>query len=153
MEHEKLPGHTYSSKTLLRVYISLLVLTVGMVTVSQLPLERLPVEWIDLHVLKGLIILGLATVMTAIVAGVLMGLRYESSKMNTLVFLGNFAFLALFVAFTWADIQFRGLLDPSFEKQINWESPVLKANEAAEAAESEDDYDDYDDYDYDYEDQ
>ena len=67
--------------------------------------------------------------MTSLVASFLMGLRYEASRLNTLVFLGNFAFLALFVAFTWADIHFRGLLDPSFEKQLNWESPVIKANE------------------------
>jgi hypothetical protein len=149
MANEKLPGHTYSAATLLRVYISLLVLAGGMVVVSLLPLEALPIEWIDLHVLKGLIVLGLATGMGAIVAGFLMGLKYETSRLNALIFLGNFAFLALFVGFTWADIQFRGLLDPSFETQINWESPVLKANDAAAA-----DADDYDyDYDYDYEDE
>jgi hypothetical protein len=51
--------------------------------------------------------------------------------LNTIVFLGNFAFLALFITFMWADVNFRGLLDPSFEKQINWESPVDKANENA----------------------
>jgi hypothetical protein len=130
---ENMPGHTYDFKVLLRVYISLLVLAAGMVGVALLPLESIPVEWIDLHVLKGLIILGLSIAMTAIVAGFLMGLRYESTKLNSLVFLGNFAFLALFVVFTWADINFRGLLDPDFEKQLNWESPVIKANENPDA--------------------
>jgi hypothetical protein len=124
-----LPGHTYDFKVLLRVYVTLLVLAGGMVVLSLLPVQKIPVEWIDLHVLRGLLIFGLALVMTAVVAGFLMGLKYEKSKLNTVVFLGNFAFLALFVAFLWADIQFRGLLAPDAEKQINWESPVLKVDE------------------------
>ena len=137
MSNEKFPGHTYEFKTLLRVYIALLVLMGGMVGVSQLPLEALPLEWIDMHVVKALLILGFATVMTIVVSGFLMGLKYEKSKLNAIVFLGNFAFLALFVAFTWADINFRGLIDPAFEKQLNWESPVLKANEAASGESAE----------------
>ncbi len=155
--NEKLPGHTYDAKVLLRVYLTLLAFAAAMVAISRLPLEALPIEWIDLHVLKGLIILGLSVAMTAVVAGYLMGLKYESSKLNTLLFLSNFAFLALFAVFTWADVRYRGLIDPSFEKQINWESPVIKANEAAKenAAGDDDDYDydDEDDYDYDYEDE
>lgn len=127
---QNLPGHTYSFKVLLRVYISLLALAGAMIVVSLLPLEAIGLEWIDLHVLKGLVILGLAIAMTAVAAGFLMGLKYEKSKLNTIVFLGNFAFLALFITFLWADVNFRGLLDPSFEKQLNWESPVIKANEA-----------------------
>lgn len=130
MEHN-LPGHTYDFKVLLRVYITLLVLAGAMIVVSLLPLEAIGLEWIDLHVLKGLVILGLSIAMTAVAAGFLMGLKYEKSKLNTIIFLGNFAFLALFITFLWADVNFRGLLDPSFEKQLNWESPVIKANEAA----------------------
>lgn len=126
---EKLPGHTYDAKVLLRVYLALVVLAAGMIILSRIPLEAIGLEWIDLHVLKGLIILGIALVMGSIVAGFLMGLRYETSRLNSLVFLANFAFLALFITFTWADVNFRGLLDPSFTKQLNWESPVLKANE------------------------
>jgi caa(3)-type oxidase subunit IV len=127
------PGHSYDSKVLLRVYLSLLVLAGAMIAISRLPLEAIGLEWIDLHVLKGLIILGISLVMTIIVAGFLMGLRYEKTRLNTLIFVGNFAFLALFITFTWADINFRGLLDPSFEKQLNWESPVIKANENPDA--------------------
>jgi hypothetical protein len=129
MEHN-LPGHTYDFKVLLRVYIALLVLAAGMIIVSVLPAEALGLEWIDLHVLKGLVILGFSIAMTAVAAAFLMGLKYEKTRLNTLVFLGNFAFLALFITFLWADVNFRGLLDPSFEKQLNWESPVIKANEA-----------------------
>jgi caa(3)-type oxidase subunit IV len=125
-----LPGHSYDAKVLLRVYIALLVCAAAMIAVSRVPLEAIGIEWLDLHVFKALIIVALSAAMTTIVSGFLMGLKYESSKLNTLVFLGNFAFLALFVAFTWADFHFRGLIDPSFEKQINWESPVDKANAA-----------------------
>lgn len=144
---ETLPGHSYDPKVLLRVYLTLLACVVAMVVVARLPLESLPLEWIDLHVVKALIILALTAVMTAVVSSFLMGLKYEKSRLNTLVFLGNFAFLALFVAFTWADFHFRGIIDPSFEKQLNWESPVEKANAAAEEAAkakaaAEDDYDD-----------
>jgi hypothetical protein len=128
---ENLPGHTYDIKVLVRVYVALLVLAGGMVVVSLAPLENIAgLDWIDLHVLKGLVIFGLATIMVSIVSGFLMGLRYEKSKLNTVVFLGNFAFLALFIVFTWADIGFRGLVYPSFEEQLNWESPVDKANKA-----------------------
>jgi len=127
---QNLPGHTYDFKVLLRVYISLLALAGAMIVVSLLPLEAIGLEWIDLHVLKGLVILGLSIAMVSVTAGFLMGLKYEKSKLNTIVFLGNFAFLALFITFMWADVNFRGLLDPSFEKQLNWESPVIKANEA-----------------------
>jgi hypothetical protein len=150
--HDKLPGHSYDAKVLLRVYLTLLAFAAAMIATSRLPLEALPIEWTDFHVLKALIILALSAAMTAVVSGFLMGLKYESSKLNLLVFLANFAFLSLFVAFTWADIHFRGIIDPSFEKQINWESPVDKANmaaeEAAKAKAAEED-----DYDYDYEDE
>jgi hypothetical protein len=132
---KNLPGHTYDFKVLIRVYVALLVLAGGMIALSLIPLEKLPLEWIDLKVTKTLIIFALATAMCAVVSGFLMGLRYEKSKLNTVIFLGNFAFLALFVIFTWADIGFRGLMDPSFERQVNWESPVLKAHEAATKAE------------------
>lgn len=141
--HEKLPGHSYDAKVLLRVYLTLLVFAAAMIAISRLPLESLPIEWIDLHVVKALLILAISAAMTAVVSGFLMGLKYESTRLNLLVFLANFAFLSLFVAFTWADVHFRGIIDPSFEKQINWESPVDKANADAKAkAEAADDYED-----------
>jgi hypothetical protein len=129
---EQLPGHTYDLKVLVRVYVALLVLAGAMVAVSLAPLEAARLEWIDLHVLKGLVIFGLATFMISLVSGFLMGLKYEKSKLNSVVFVGNFAFLALFIIFTWSDIGFRGLVYPSFDEQLNWESPVIKANEAHE---------------------
>src|SRR6187402_3494169 len=130
MEMENLPGHTYDVKVLIRVYVALLVFAGAMVVISLAPLEQVGLTWIDLHVVKGLLIFGVASIMVSIVSGFLMGLKYEKSKLNTVVFLGNFAFLALFIVFTWADIGFRGLVYPNFEKQLNWESPVDKANAA-----------------------
>ena len=130
---ENLPGHTYDVKVLIRVYVALLVLAGAMVVISLAPLEQIGLTWIDLHVLKGLLIFGVATIMVTIVSGSLMGLKYEKSKLNTVVFLGNFAFLALFIVFTWADIGFRGLVYPNFDQQLNWESPVDKANAAHKA--------------------
>jgi hypothetical protein len=130
MEHEQLPGHTYNVKVLIGVYVALLVLAGSMVVISLLPLEEIGLTWIDLHVLKGLLIFIVATIMVTIVSGFLMGLKYEKSKINTVVFLGNFAFLALFIIFTWADIGFRGLVYPNFDQQLNFQSPVDKANEA-----------------------
>ena len=128
-----LPGHTYDVKVLIRVYVSLLVLAGAMVTVSLLPLESIKgLSWVDLHVGKGILIFAISAAMISIVAGFLMGLKYEKSKINTVIFLGNFAFLALFIVFTWADIGYRGLVYPAFEKQLNWESPVDKANAAHE---------------------
>jgi caa(3)-type oxidase subunit IV len=124
------PGHTYNLQTLGRVYAGLLMLAALMVGFSRLPMERLPIDWLDLHVIKNLIILGIAVVMAAIVAGFLMGLKYEKTKLNVVVFGANFAFLLIFLLFTWADIAFRGAMDPGFTKALNWESPVLKENAA-----------------------
>ena len=135
---EQLPGHTYDFKVLVRVYVALLVLAGAMVVISLLPVDHIAgLDWIDMHVMKGLAIFGVATIMVSIVSGFLMGLKYEKSKINTVVFLGNFAFLALFIIFTWADIGFRGLVYPEFDKQLNWESPVDKANAADNSEEHE----------------
>ena len=124
------PGHTYDFKTLMRVYAALIALSALMVGFSRLPLERLPIDWMDLHVVKGLIIFAVAAAMAVIVAGFLMGLKYEKTWLKAVVFGSNFAFLLIFLVFVWADIGFRGAMDPGFEKQINWESPVLKRNAA-----------------------
>ncbi len=132
---EQLPGHTYNFKVLGRVYVGLLVLAALMVGFALLPMERLPIDWLDLILIKRLIILGIAFTMVAIIAGFLMGLKYETSKLNTVVFTTNFAFLLIFLLFVMADIGFRGGMDSSFTKQINWESPVTKEN-AKEAGEA-----------------
>jgi len=121
------PGHTYNPKTLLAVYVSLIALAITMVGLSRLPLEKLPIDWLDLHFLKGVMIFGCGAVMAVILAGFLMGLFYEKTLTNALIFGACFAFLLIFLLFTWADIAFRGKMDPTFTQQINWESPVNKA--------------------------
>ena len=132
---EQLPGHTYNFATLKKVYAGLLILAALMVGFALLPMERLPIDWLDLHLIKRLIILVISFIMVGIVAGFLMGLKYEVSKLNTVVFVSNFAFLLIFLLFVMADIGFRGSMDPSFTKQLNWESPVTKEN-AKEAGEA-----------------
>jgi len=130
MEHstekhmEDQPGHTYDFKILGRVYASLLFLAALMVGFFLLPIQRLPIDWLDLLLVKRLLILGCSLVMAAIVAGFLMGLKYEKSKLNSVIFFTNFAFLFVFLVFTLADVACRGIIDPSFMQQINWKSPV-----------------------------
>ena len=133
---EQLPGHTYNFKTLANVYISLLFLAGLMVGFSLLPMSSIPITWIDLHVLKTLIIFTIGTTMALIIAGFLMGLKYESSKLNAIIFFTNFAFLFIFILFTWTDLGLRGAMDPSFMKQINWDSPVTKENAREQAQEA-----------------
>ena len=125
------PGHTYNFKTLGWVYASLILLAALMVGFFLLPMEKLPIDWLDLRLIKRLLILGDAIVMAAIVAGFLMGLKYENTRLNAVVFLSNFAFLFIFLVFVLADISMRGAMDPSFTKQINWKSPVKVETETA----------------------
>ena len=124
------PGHTYNFQILGRVYASLIVLGALMVGFFLLPMEKLPIDWLDLHLVKQLLILGTAVGMAFIVAGFLMGLKYEKSKLNAVVFLTNFAFLSIFLLFVLADIALRGAMDPSFMKHINWKSPVQQEESA-----------------------
>lgn len=129
---QQLPGHIYNFKTLGKVYVGLLFLAATMVGFFLLPMETLPIDWLDMRLVKRLLILGDALIMVAIVAGFLMGLKYEKTKLNAAIFLANFAFLFIFLLFVLADIAFRGAMDPDFNKQLNWKSPV-NAEEAKEA--------------------
>ncbi len=124
------PGHTYNVKTLIRVYVGLLALLVLMVAISQVPMKKWPVDFLSLHTVQAAAIFSVSVVMMVIVAGFLMGLKYEKSWLNVVIFCSNFAFLLIFITFVMADIAFRGNMDPSFTKAINWQSPVLKANAA-----------------------
>ncbi len=128
------PGHTYNFQTLTKVYVGLIFLAALMVGFSQLPLERLPITWLDLHLVKRLLILAVSISMAAIVAGFLMGLKYEKTQLNSVVFFTNFAFLFVFLVLTLADIGTRGVIDPSFNKQINWKSPVKVESDSTQAA-------------------
>jgi hypothetical protein len=105
-----------------------------MVGFFLLPIQRLPIDWLDLLLVKRLLILSCSLVMAAIVAGFLMGLKYEKSKLNSVIFFTNFAFLFIFLVFTLADVACRGIIDPSFMQQINWKSPVQVDSSSDSAA-------------------
>jgi len=135
------PGHTQSSTTLFATYAALIVLAGAMIGISRIDVAPLAActdsdnflcafgHLFDLHTVRTAVILGIALVMGVLVAAILMGLAFEKKLLNTVVFLANFPFLAIFVVFTWADHAFRGETDKSFTQQINWESPVTKSNE------------------------
>ena len=123
------PGHVIPKSTLFATYIGLIALTAIMVGLSRLNLDKLNIDWIDLHSLKAWVIMGVATLMGIITAMFLMGLRYEHKLLNLTIFLSNFAFLLIFVIFTWVDTSFRGELDPSHNVRTEWTSPVKAAAE------------------------
>lgn len=123
MEQEY-PGHVIPKSTLIATYFGLIFLTALMIGISRIDVRSLHVEWISLVAVKGLVIMSIALIMGVITAMFLMGLRYESKLLNLTIFLSNFVFLFIFVVFTWADTSFRGELDPSFDKKIDWTSPV-----------------------------
>ncbi|MDQ3003738.1 MAG: hypothetical protein M3Y08_21070 [Fibrobacterota bacterium] len=122
--HEQFPGHAIPKSTIIGSYIGLLFLTAIMVGLSRFNVERFTLDWIDLGTVKAILIMSVALVMGIIVSMFLMGLRYESKLLNLTIFLSNFVFLLIFVLFTWADTSFRGEVDPSFNKKINFESPI-----------------------------
>jgi len=143
------PGHTYSFRTLVATYVSLIFLAALMVGISRIdvnPWSACPdpsenflcglAHVFDLHTVKTAVILGIALVMGVITALILMGLAFEKKLINAVVFLSNFPFLAIFLTFTWADHAFRGETDHAFTEQINWESPVTKMNEMEAAKDS-----------------
>jgi caa(3)-type oxidase subunit IV len=121
---QQYPGHVIPKSTLIATYLGLVFLTALMVGISRIDVHALRVDWIDLNAFQGWIVMGIATVMGIITAMFLMGLRYEHKLLNLTIFLSNFVFLFIFVVFTWADTSFRGEIDPSFEKKIDWTSPV-----------------------------
>lgn len=132
---EQPPGHVIPKSTLVATYLGLVVLTAVMIGLSRIPVDRWGIQIIDLHFIKAWTIMGVAAMMGIITAMFLMGLRYEHKLLNITIFLSNFVFLLIFVVFTWADTSFRGEIDPSFTKKINFTSPVK--SEPAEAAKPE----------------
>ena len=92
----------------------------------ETPFE-IPLGWLSVPVA-----LGIAGAKVYWVATRFMGLKYEHTKTNALVFLGSTAFLLVFFAFTWLDFAFRG----TFEELSAVPTDVLAAEEA-EAVEAE----------------
>ncbi len=127
------PGHAIPKSTIVGTYIGLLVLSALMIAIARVPVDRIAIDWIDLHAVKTTVIMLTALMMGSIIALFLMGLRYDHKLLNATIFLSNFVFLLIFVLFTWADTSFRGEVDPSFTKAINFVSPIKAETEAAEA--------------------
>lgn len=128
------PGHVLPKITVIATYVGLMVLLALMVGISRINTEHFQanIDWLDLHAVKAWTVMGIALVMGIITAMFLMGLWFESKLLNITIFVSNFVFLLIFVVFTWADTSFRGEVDPSFTKKINFVSPV-KVEAASEA--------------------
>jgi caa(3)-type oxidase subunit IV len=133
---EQAPGHVIPKGTVIATYVGLVVLAAVMIGISRLNVEHFQssVDWLDLHALKAWIIMGIALMMGIITAMFLMGLAYEHKLLNITIFISNFVFLLIFVVFTWADTSFRGEVDPTFTKKINFTSPVHSEAPEHEAA-------------------
>ena len=123
------PGHAIPKSTIVGTYIGLLVLAALMLAISRIPVDRIAIEWMNLHAVKTAVIMLTALMMASIIALYLMGLRYDHKLLNVTIFVSNFAFLLIFVLFTWADTSFRETVDPIFGKSVNFQSPV-KADSA-----------------------
>lgn len=136
-------GHTYNFRLLVGTYFVLLVSAGLMIGISRVDVSAWQActdtefflcafgRLFDLELVRGAVVMLIALFMGALTALVMMGLAFEHKLINAVVFLSNFPFLAIFVVFTYADHAYRGETDRSFTQQIGWESPVLKANEAA----------------------
>jgi caa(3)-type oxidase subunit IV len=132
MKNMQQPGHVVPKSTIVGTYIGLLVLAALMMAISRVSVDRINIDWMDMHAVKSCVIMLTALMMGTIIALFLMGLRYDHKLLNVTIFISNFAFLLIFVLFTWADTSFRSEVDPNFGKSVNWVSPVN-----AEAAGSE----------------
>ena len=128
--------HILDGKTLTKTFVALLVLTVLTVITARFDFGDLnqmfhPLR-VDLTPLNITLAMLIATLKMGLVAAFFMGLKWDP-KFHTIVFLGTFAFLGVFVAYTLADTLYRGLLDKEQAETIDFESPVDKAKEAAKS--------------------
>jgi hypothetical protein len=134
MEQQQL-GHAIPKGAIVGTYIGLVILTALMVGISRIDTDHFQasIDWLDLHALKAWTIMGIALMMGTVTAMFLMGLWFEHKLLNVTIFISNFVFLLIFVVFTWADTSFRGEVDPSFTKKINFKSPVKVEVSTSEA--------------------
>src|SRR6185436_11548099 len=117
---EQPPGHLLPKNTVIATYVGLLILTGLMVGISRIDTSAIHIDWLNLHFIKAWVVMGIAAVMGLVTAMFLMGLWYEHKLLNITIFVS----LLIFVVFTWADTSFRGELDPSYDKKIDFVSPV-----------------------------
>ncbi len=93
--------HHDHTSNYIKVWVSLLVLTVITVTVSYIHFG----QW-GLHFLNILVAMLVATIKGALVCLYFMHLK-EDNRMNQVVFISAFLFLAVFVGLTLSDVLFR----------------------------------------------
>lgn len=89
--------HLVPKRTLIKVFVALVFLTILTVTVVM----------VDLGVLNVPVALGIAAVKASLVVMIFMGLKYDS-PMNALVLSIGVLFVILFLTFTLFDTAFRG---------------------------------------------
>ncbi len=115
VEHTGHGGHHVIDAGMLKktfgILVGLTILTVVLASWERgfIDIFGLYFEFPALHVgpLSVPIALGIASVKVYWVASRFMGLKYETNKTNTLIFLGSTLFLFVFFAFTWLDFAFR----------------------------------------------
>ena len=141
--HEEHTGHgghhVFDAQTLLKTFGILVGLTVLTVVLAlwergyayvfglEFTFPHLPLGWLSVPVA-----LAIAGTKVYWVASRFMGLKYEHSKTNTLVFLGSTSFLVVFFAFTWLDFAFRD----TFEELSAVPADVLESETRAAEAEA-----------------
>ena len=141
--HEEHTGHgshhVFDAATLKKTFAVLVGLTLLTVVLAlwergyanvfglELTYPALPVGWLSVP-----LALGIAGTKVYWVASRFMGLKFEKTGTNTLVFLGSSAFLIIFFAFTFLDFAFRD----TFEELSAVPTDVLE-EEALQAQETE----------------
>jgi len=131
--------HVFDAATLKKTFAILVGLTILTVVLAlwergfanifglELTYPALPVGFLSVP-----LALGIAATKVYWVASRFMGLKFETTKTNTLVFLGSTAFLLVFFGFTFLDFAFRG----TFEELSAVPTDVLE-EEALQAQETE----------------
>ncbi len=127
MSSQEHSHHIVSVKVLARTFGALLVLTFVTVFSSRINFGHfnhyfLPLV-VDLHFINIVLAMGIATVKMGIVAAFFMGLRWDK-PFHTVIFMGTFVFLAIFIVYTMADTLYRGRIDPIQGKPLPFNSPV-----------------------------
>lgn len=107
--------HPESSKDYKLTFIALIILTVITVAVS----------YVDLGIMNVPVAIGVASIKMLFVAIIFMGLRYEKG-INSILFIGSFACIIIFLLFTFSDIGFRGTIYEEEKIQFDVKSPVKK---------------------------
>jgi len=121
--------HIFDSKTLIRTFVGLLVLTVLTVVTALMEREG----WLPLGPFSVPVALAIAGAKAFLVASFFMNLWYEKGT-NLLVFVGSIVFVLIFIGITFLDFAFR----PTFDEQSAIPTDVIQEDilEAAAATDA-----------------